>query len=309
MSDVTLRQIRYFAVLAATRQYRRAAQQLGISQPSLSLQIQAFEEAVGARLVERRRNGLILTPAGRDIAAQADKILHDVEHLKHIARPVKSELSGTLRLGSTPTLGPYLLPRVLRHLHLSHPDLKLVIRDGARRELSEDLISGRHDMILTQLPVPVDDFRVQTLFREPLGLAVARDHPLAARDKVGHADLAGESMISLSSSYALHRQVSGLCQESGAVLRDDFEGTSLDALRQMVSLGMGVTLLPALYARSEVKSKDADVKILGLKPKLYRQIGLAWRAASGHPPAFLKIAELIRDVVTRELSATVKLTG
>ena len=307
MSEITLRQIRYFAVLSGTLQYRRAARQLGISQPSLSLQISALEAAIGARLVERRRSGLILTPAGRDAAAQAEKILRDVEALGRVAGPGQTDMTGTLRLGTSPTIGPYLLPRVLRQLHQTYPDLKLVIRDGPPRDLSEDLAAGRHDMILTQLPVSGEDFRVQRLYREPLGLAVGPDHRLAGRDRVRHADLSGESMLSLSPAYAMHRQVAGLCQASGAVLRDDFEGTSLDALRQMVSLGMGLTLLPALYVRSEVRQADADVAVLALHPKLFRHVGLVWRAASGQPPAFDRIGALIKQVVAQDFGSVVTL--
>ena len=307
MSDITLRQIRYFSTLSATLQYRRAARQLGISQPSLSLQINALEDAIGARLVERRRNGLILTPVGRAAAAQAEKILREVETMEYIAGPSHAALSGTLRLGASPTIGPYLLPRVLRTLHQTYPDLKLVIRDGPPKELSEDLMAGRYDMILTQLPLTGDEARVQTLFREPLNLAVPRDHRLAERGQVVLADLAGESVLSLSPAYTLYGQVSGLCAASGATLRDEFEGTSLDALRQMVSLGMGVTLLPALYAGSEVRPPDADVAVIPLKPRMYRQIGLAWRVASGQPPAFVQFAEIIRDVVGSDFAHSVTL--
>lgn len=308
MSDITLRQIRYFLVLSTALQYQRAARQLGISQPSLSQQINALETTIGTRLIERRRRGLILTPAGRDAAAKAAGILRDVEGLTHLAQPTDTGLHGTLRLGSSPTIGPYLLPRVLRHLHASYPDMKLVIRDGPPRELSEDLVAGRHDMILTQLPIPGDDIRVQTLFREPLVLALATDHPLAHRRRVRAADLAGANILSLSPAYALHRQVAELAQRSQAVLRDDFEGTSLDALRQMVSLGMGLTLLPALYAQSEVKPSDADVATVSTQPALHRQIGLAWRATSGQPLVFSKFGDLIRQVVSDEFAALVTLS-
>ena len=128
MTEITLRQLRYFAVLARVLQYRRAAQQLGISQPSLSLQINALEEAIGAQLLERKRSGLILTPAGRDVAQKAIGILAEVDGLMHRSRSGESGLGGTLRLGSSPTIAPYLMPRVLRRLHEEHPDLKLIIR-------------------------------------------------------------------------------------------------------------------------------------------------------------------------------------
>ncbi|MEY8839135.1 LysR family transcriptional regulator, partial [Cribrihabitans sp. XS_ASV171] len=149
MSEITLRQIRYFTALSETLQYQRAARLLGISQPSLSLQIAALEESLGTKLLERRRSGLILTPEGREVAAQTRRILREVEALKLLARPMQADLSGTLRLGSTPTIGPYLLPRVLRRIHREHPDLKLIIRDGAPQDLAEELAGGHHDVILT----------------------------------------------------------------------------------------------------------------------------------------------------------------
>ncbi len=307
MSAITLRQLRYFSVLSKSLQYRNAARQLGISQPSLSLQINALEEALGTRLAERRRSGLILTPEGREVAAQAEKILQDVERLQQIGGPSEDELAGTLRLGSSPTIGPYLLPRVLRQLHSAHPELKLVIRDGTPRDMIEDLLAGKHDLVLTQLPIARDDISHTFLFREPLHLAVPREHPLAGRDYVRKADLSGESLLSLNASYMLSRQVSDLCAASGARLRDDFEGTSLDALRQMVSLGMGMTLLPALYAGSEVKPGEGDVAITQMKPGLYRQAGLAWRRSSGTPASFLKLAEFVRGVAAREFAGKVHL--
>ncbi|MEX0347915.1 MAG: LysR substrate-binding domain-containing protein [Paracoccaceae bacterium] len=299
-NEITLRQIRYFAALATAGQYRRAARQLGISQPSLSLQISALEDALGLRLLERRRSGLILTPEGRDIAGLAARVLNEVGRMEGYASPLQTSLIGTLRLGSTPTIGPYLLPRVLRRLHAAYPKLKLVIRDGALRDLTEDLVAGRHDIVLTQLPVHSDEVQMQPLFREPLMMAVAQTHPLAGGDKARRADLEGQSVLSLSPAYALHRQIEDLCEATGATLLEEFEGTSLDALRQMVSLDMGVTLLPSLYVESEVRQRDGDVSVLHLKPGLHRTVGLAWRRNSGDPRAFHLFRDVIRQVVTEE---------
>ncbi|MCL6283897.1 LysR substrate-binding domain-containing protein [Ruegeria sp. 2012CJ41-6] len=299
-NDITLRQIRYFAALATAGQYRRAARQLGISQPSLSLQISALEETLGVRLLERRRSGLILTPEGRDIAGLAARVLHEVAQIEDYASPLQASLSGTLRLGSTPTIGPYLLPRVLRRLHAAYPELKLVIRDGALRDLTEDLVAGRHDIILTQLPVHSDEVQMQPLFREPLLLGVAHSHPLAGGDTAKRADLGGQKVLSLSPAYALHRQIADLCEATGATLLEEFEGTSLDALRQMVSLDMGVTLLPSLYVDSEVRQRDGDVSVLHLQPGLHRTVGLAWRRNSGNPRAFHLFRDVIRQVVAED---------
>lgn len=303
--DITLRQIRYFVALTSAGQYRRAARQLGISQPSLSLQISALEERLGVQLLERRRSGLILTPEGRDVADMAARVLREVEQLEGYASPLQTSLAGTLRLGSTPTIGPYLLPQVLRRLHAAYPKLKLVIRDGALRDLSDDLTAGRHDIVLTQLPIHGDDFHVQPLFREPLLLAVAHTHSLAGRERTQRADLSGENVLSLSPAYALSRQIADLCDDSGATLQEEFEGTSLDAMRQMVSLDMGVTLLPSLYVESEVRKRDGDVAVSQMHPAMYRTIGLAWRKTSGRPRAFQLFCDVIRQVIEEEYSHAV----
>ncbi|NVO29150.1 LysR family transcriptional regulator [Donghicola sp. C2-DW-16] len=307
MAEITLRQLRYFGTLARVLQYRRAAQQLGISQPSLSLQIASLEEAVGAQLLERKRNGLILTPAGRDVAERAFHILAEVDGLMHRPVSAQSGLSGTLRLGSSPTIAPYLMPRVLKRLHETYPEFRLIIRDGPSKGLIEELLAGKHDLILTQTPVSSDDVRFYPLFREPLLLAVEHDNPLAGHKSATLQDLSALTFITLEPAYTLHRQIKDLSELSGAKLREDFEGTSLDALRQMVSLGMGVTLVPALYSRSEVERADSDVCTIPLSPPRMRQIGLAWRKSSGEPPAFIEMATQIRDVARAEFADCLKL--
>lgn len=304
-NDPTLRQLRYFVALSEAGQYLRAARRLGISQPSLSLQIGLLEEIVGVPLVERRRNGLIFTPQGRHVLDHARRVLSAVDDLVRQSDPLRAGLAGTLRLGSTPTIGPYLLPRVLRRLHASYPNLRLVVRDGAPRDLTEDLVAGVHDMILTQLPVSTEALSVRPLLREPLFLAVARGHPLAGRTRVEAADLAGQDMLSLSPAYALYGQTAALCRDVGTRLREEFEGTSLDALRQMVAMDMGLTLLPALYIRSEVQDPDGDVAIVPLKGGYHRTVGLAWRKATGRPGAFTLFGDVIAEVVRNEFSGVI----
>ncbi|MBC7171413.1 MAG: hydrogen peroxide-inducible genes activator, partial [Polyangiaceae bacterium] len=196
--------------------------------------------------------------------------------------------------------GPYLLPSVVRRLHADHPELRLFIRDGQPRALLEDLQSGRLDMVLTQLPVLSSELHVTRLFREPLQLAVAQDHPLAHRENAEDADLAGETLLVLSNGFSLHAQLLELAREIGATLRRDYEGSSLDAIRQMVAMNMGITLLPALYAHSEVEQRDGDVALVPFRRgRVTRSIGLVARRNSRIPPIF---AEVIRDVVRREFA-------
>ncbi|QFU08736.1 Hydrogen peroxide-inducible genes activator [Rhodobacteraceae bacterium THAF1] len=305
-ADVTLKQLTYFVALADTRHYRRAAERVGISQPSLSQQIVGLEEVLGFKLVERGQRGAVLTPNGRKVLEQARRILDEAQTLRTLAQDAREGFSGTIRLGSTPTLGPYLMPHVMRQLHAAYPSLKVIVRDATPVVLQEELLTGQHDLILTQLPVASGDTEVMRLFREPLKLAMARDHPLAAQKTIADADLAGLDVLGLSDAYRLHTQVAALCEELDANLRRDYEGTSLDAVRQMTALDMGISFLPALYARSEVSSTAGDVIIHPFrKDRVKRSIGLAWRRRSAHRDLIRRMSALINVVVRDRFAGVV----
>lgn len=295
--EPSVKQLRYFRALAQVGQFRRAADHLGISQPSLSLQIEALEATIGVRLVERRRSGILLTAAGRDILADAQHVLDRMDVLTAHARSLKGGLAATLRLGASPTIGPYLMPSVVSQLRAGYPDFKLVVRDGAPRDLLADLATGSYDLILTQLPVPEREFHQLPIFEEDLCLAVASDHPLARIDPVKLSHLNGLDVLTLAPGFTLHKQIAALCATVGARLREDYEGTSLDALRQMAAMHLGVAFLPALYVHSEITGKTGDITVKTLTSQdLRRTIGLAWRRTSGRIDLFQKFADITRGV-------------
>lgn len=292
MPPVTLRQLRALKAVSETASFRRAAERLGVTQPSLSAQIQGLEDALGVRLVERGRTGATLTPLGREVEAQARGILDGVAAL---AETALGGGLGTVRLGVTPTVGPYLLPHAVARLQAVAPELKLYIREAPPRTLTRELSEGVHDIIVTQLPVVEADLEAEELFREPLLLVLPADHALARKDSVGRDDLSGLEVISLDARYQLHDQVTGLCEAFGARFQSGYEGTSLDALRQMTGLGMGVTFLPMLYVRSEIRA-ESEVVARALQGRaVHRAIGIAWRRSAGRTRAVEILAQLLRE--------------
>jgi LysR family hydrogen peroxide-inducible transcriptional activator len=296
-TDPTLKQLRYLMALAETRHFRRAAESCGISQPSLSVQIATLEERLGVPVVSRGRGPVTLTIAGREVLERAGRIAAELDALASVSARLRDGLAGTVRLGVSPTLGPYFLPHAVGTLHRAHPDLKLYIREAPPRQLIEDLGRGGHDLVLTQLPVGGADFEVSRLFRESLFLAITPDHPLAAQTEVTEADLVGLDILSLGPDFVLHEQLLGLCQTHGARVLRDYEGTSLDALRAMTALGMGCTLLPGLYAASEVAGDRVDLVLLPFKgSRVTRTIGLASRRHAGNEQVATLLTELFRDV-------------
>ena len=296
LAKITLRQLHYLQALAATGHFRRAAEQVGVSQPSLSAQIALLEQRLAIKLVERGGSAPILTPRGRDIVERAQRILADVQALEDSAQNDTQGLNGTVRLGVSPTLGPYLMPYVVARLHRDHPNLKLHVREGFPDDLVRELASGMHDAVLVQLPIVGNDFIVERLFREALLLVMAADDPLAARDAIDIADLAGRGLLTLSSKYKMTEQIMALGQGVGAHVLRDYEGTSLDAIRQMAGMGMGLALLPALYIRAEVRDEH-DVVVRPIRGRdLYRELGLVWRRGAGRSSAYQDLSAILVDV-------------
>lgn len=306
----SMRQLRYFIAVAETRHFRRAADALGISQPSLSQQIGNLETLLGTPLVERGRGPVALTPAGREVLILARRTVDEAQAILDLTAAMRGGLTGTIRLGSSPSLGPYLLPRVVDHLHRTFPDLRLYIRERVPRILREELLDGTHDLILSQLPIQGGDLFVRRLFLEPLLLVVPPDHPLAGRASVGVRDLEGLQVLSLGPEFVLHDQISAICAEYGAEIVRDYEGTSLDALRQMVAMGMGVAFLPQLYVASEIDPREASVVALPMSRSSFsRSIGLVWRKGSGARMIYDRIAAEMIGVSRTAFGKTLRFDG
>ncbi|HRD77606.1 MAG TPA: LysR substrate-binding domain-containing protein, partial [Hyphomicrobiaceae bacterium] len=240
----SIRQLEYLVALAETRNFRRAAERTNTTQPTLSEQIKALEDRLGAQLVERSRSGTMLTPIGAQVVEISRRILKDSNDIKTVAAAGDSSLKGVLKLGTAATVGPYLLPLVVTSLHRAYPDLKLYVREQMPDSLPRALEEGSHDFIISPLPLRGDDLVSVELLREPLFLTVAADHPLATKERVERADLLDLEVLTLGPGHQLHDVVIALCEEFGARLRLDYEGTSLDMVREMVITGLGVTFMP-----------------------------------------------------------------
>lgn len=301
-SRPTVRQIQYFIAIAEALSFNQAAKRLDVSQPTLTTQIVAFEEALGLQLFERSRSGTILTAVGRDLLSNARRVIEEFQGLIDQAASVSRGPAGTYRLGVTPTLGPYLLPHILPALHQRYNELKLSVREGAPRDLETGLANGEHDLILTPLPVEDQRLTVAPLFREPLKLVLPADHRLVNRKNINRRDLAGEFVLTIDEHHHFHKQIEQLCTRLGAQLRRDYEGTSLDTLRHMVVMGMGIAFLPALYIRSEIH-RPAELHVTTLRGEaVERTHALAWRVSSPARGLFREISEVIRSLVARDLA-------
>ena len=302
LENLSFKQIQYFAAVAEFGSFRQAAFRLNITQPTLSNQVAAMEKTLKIQLFERSRKGVTTTPQGRELLLSARRVLEEAQGFTTQAGLLAGGGMGTYRLGVTPTLGPYLLPHILSPIHERYSELKLYVREDAPGDLETGLINGQHDLILTTLPIMSNELVVAPLFREPLKLAIARDHRLGNKKRINRMDLLGESVLTISEHYLFHRQINDLCERVGAVVRRDYEGTSLDTLRQMVVMGMGLAFLPALYARSEIRSSSelrvADVDGINV----VRNHALVWRNTSPARQFYKELADKVQAIVEENLA-------
>ncbi len=306
---LTLRQLRCLAAVADTLHFGRAAARCHISQPALSAQIALLEERLGVLLVERTKRRVLLTPIGRDVAERAKGILRDVEELTTATRAGAGPLSGTLRLGTLPTLGSYLLNDFLGPLRLRYPDLRLYLREEPAERLAIELSHGDLDLLLVALPYKTAGITIMPLLFEPLWAALPLGHPLADKTELQPSDLAGEKLILMEAGYDLRDLAQALVEEVGAVEDPDFRATTLDSLRRMCATGIGATLLPALYVEEEALNDKLIAVRPFAAPEPGRNVGLVWRRASPRAAEFRLFGELIRECLPWVVRAVGELSG
>jgi LysR family hydrogen peroxide-inducible transcriptional activator len=298
----TFRQFSYLVALSDHRSFRRAADAVHVSQPTLSQQIRSLEAQLGVTLVERGDNPVQLTPIGREVVSRARKLLLDLEDLKALTKRSREDTVGTIRFGVTPTLGPYLLPSIVTTLHRRFPDLRLYIREGIPDEQAKELARGELDMLLSPMPVMGSDLHIEPLVREPMHIVAPPDHAIARKAAVRKRDLAGVGFLSLDRRHHSHRQTHELCQQVGAILLEDYDGTSLDALRQMCGSGIGFALLPEFYLRSEAGGEDMVVRLKLADWSASRSIAAAWREGVAFAASYKMIAGVIASEARRILA-------
>jgi LysR family hydrogen peroxide-inducible transcriptional activator len=291
---ITLRRLRYFASLARHRHFGRAADDCAVTQPALSMQIRELEREIGAELVERRPGEVALTETGREVAQRAERILVAARDLVDFARH-REVLTGPLKLGIIPTLGPYVLPRLLPQLQRTHPALRLNVRETQTAVLVHELAAGELDCLLVALPIERPEIETVALFEDRFLLAVPADECLPTR-RLTVDDVDPRRVILLEEGHCLRDQALAFCttrrRDAPAVLAS----TSLATVMQMVANGYGVTLLPEIAADAEVR--DARVKLARFAaPEPGRTIGLAWRRTSPRSKDFEALGSIVNKSI------------
>jgi LysR family transcriptional regulator, hydrogen peroxide-inducible genes activator len=266
-----LNQLRYVAAVADTGNFTRAAARCNVAQPSLSQQIINLEHEVGHKLFHRLGRKAVLTEAGRAFLEHARHILFEVENAtKELSD--HPAMGRRITVGSIPTLAPYLIPLLIERCRTRYKYLQVDVCEDFKTNLISLLIEGSLDLAIMALPVKDARLHVEPLFREPLLLVVAKDHPLAAQPRVAAADIAGETFVMLGSSSTLAAQVQSFCGDNHFEPRIGFRCAQIATVKALVALGVGISILPRVAHAPEDKKSLAYITLADGAP--HREIGI-----------------------------------
>jgi LysR family transcriptional regulator, hydrogen peroxide-inducible genes activator len=306
---MTLTELRYIVAVARERHFGRAAEACFVSQPTLSVAIKKLEEELDVKLFERGSSEVSTTPLGEAIVRQAQTVLEQAQALRDIAKTGKDPLTGPLRLGLIYTIGPYLLPELVRHAIARTPQMPLMLHENFTAKLLDMLRANELDCAILAEPFPEAGLAVAPLYDEPFLVAVPAAHPLAQRGSVSAQELKEETMLLLGAGHCFRDHVLEVCPEFARFssdsegIRRSFEGSSLETIKHMVASGMGVTVVPGLSVPREAHPHLRFVEFAAPVPT--RRVVLVWRKSFTRYEA---IAALRNAIYACELAGVVRLT-
>jgi LysR family hydrogen peroxide-inducible transcriptional activator len=301
---MTLTELKYIVAVARERHFGRAAEACFVSQPTLSVAIKKLEDELNVQIFERGTSEVSVTSIGEQIVTQAQRVLEQTLAIKEIAKQGKDPLVGPLRLGVIYTIGPYLLPTLVKQMIKRVPQMPLMLQENYTLKLIELLKQGEIDVAIMALPFPETGLMLRPLYDEPFVVALPSGHAWENRPRIDAEDLKQETMLLLGSGHCFRDHVLGVCPElmrfsqNADGIQKTFEGSSLETIRHMVASGVGITVLPRTSVQ-EVKphAGGVDSGLLSYvafdEPVPDRRVVLAWRKSFTRMPAIEAICDAI----------------
>ena len=295
---MNLKDLKYLVALADTGHFGKAAERTFVSQPTLSAQLKKLEEYLGVKLVERQPKNVQLTDVGRQVVVRARRILDDSDEIIALARHNTDPFAGKLKVGFIPTIGPYLLPRVMQKLRKGLPQLGLMLYEHQTEPLLKRLKDGEIDLAVLALPIAQEGLATRELYAEAFTVALPPQHPLAAKTAIRVQDLKGQTLLLLEDGHCLRDQALEVCSRIEIREAEDFRATSLETLRQMVVAGLGLTLLPETAVESPFGSQRGLVIRPFAKPAPTRTVGAVWRKSSTRLPVIDAVCAVLHSAMS-----------
>ncbi|MDQ2779490.1 MAG: LysR substrate-binding domain-containing protein [Pseudomonadota bacterium] len=311
---MTLTELKYIVAVAREKHFGRAADACFVSQPTLSVAVKKLEDELAVKLFERGAAEVSVTPLGVEIVRQAQQVIEQAAAIKDIAKRGQDPVAGPLRVGIIYTIGPYLLPELVRKVIERTPQMPLMLQEHFTVRLLEMLRNGEIDCAVIAEPFPDAGLAVAPLYDEPFMAAVPVGHALAKRKQISTDELKAQTMLLLGTGHCFRDHVLQVCPEYGRFaspdykdaegIRKTFEGSSLETIKYMVASGMGVTVVPQLSVPVE---PDPNIRYVKFTPPVpTRRVVLVWRRSF---PRYEAIAALRNAVYACKLAGVKRLTG
>jgi LysR family hydrogen peroxide-inducible transcriptional activator len=269
-----MQQLRYVVAVAKTANFSRAAEQCHVAQPTLSQQVQKLEKELGERLFDRMKRAVKLTAHGEIFLRRAIRILEEVDAAKREAVDAHDLRFGTLTIGVLPTIAPYLLPEMMAQFTKKFPGVEVVVQEDTTARLIKLAVDYEIDFALASQPIQNERLKINKLFSEELLLALPPGHPLTRQRKVAVADLEGEQLMVMKEGHCLGDQVLGFCERRDVRPKISFRSSQLETIQALVAAGLGISLIPAMAARSKREDLPEYRSLQSSRPE--RTIVTAW---------------------------------
>ena len=292
-----VQQLQYFVATAECLNVSRAALRCHVAQPSLSQQIKRLEGYLGVRLFDRLGRGVALTDAGRALLPRARRILAEVREAEANLKREAACGDGTIAIGAIPTMAPYLLPPALGRLRAERPECEVAIREDFTEALVEALADNEIDCALLSTPLRHDLLEVEVLGEEELIVALSPSHASAGAGVLGLRDLRREPAVTLQEMHCLGRQIEGFCAARHVAPRVVCRTAQLATVFQLVSLGVGISVVPEMAAAADVAHCCRYGRLGGAAPR--RQIAVAWRTGRTRPAAAVRFVQIVHEQLGR----------
>jgi LysR family hydrogen peroxide-inducible transcriptional activator len=286
---MTLTELKYIVAVARARHFGHAAEACFVAQPTLSVAIKKLEDELGVTLFERGGSEVSVTPLGAQIVAQAERVLEQTAAIKELAKQNKDPLAGPLRLGVIYTVGPYLLPPLVKNLIEHVPQMPLVLQENFTVKLLDLLRQGELDAAIMALPLPEHGMAVQPLYDEPFVVAMPKNHPWATRADISAEDLKSETVLEVCPEMAR------FSSSPGNGMQRTFEGSSLETIRHMVASGIGLTVLPRASV-PDMKDPNGMLTFVPFQdPAPSRRVVIVWRKSFTRRAAIDAVVKAVAD--------------
>ena len=291
----TLKHLKYFMAVAELKHFGKAAEACFVTQPTLSAAIKEFEDIIGMKLLERTKRHVLVTPIGEEILERAKEIVMMADGLQEFALSRKAPLTGELRLGVIPTIGPYLLPKFMNKVRAQFPELVLYLKEDQTARLLTSLKEGHLDILILALPYESDGIECFNFAKDPFFAAIPSTHALSKKKTIKNEDIFDENLLLLEEGHCLRDHAMAACSWAGAQRTNEFAATSLSTIVQMIANGLGITLLPQMAIEAGI-TQGCDIKTIPLhKNSPPRDIGLVWRKTSGRTEEFKALGNFLKE--------------